>query len=176
MNSPVRRFNIILVILFAAALGCKTSEEKSKDKTKQASSIRFHVQTNPNDTGRTVQVSVFRSQPLLVTIDRNAALDEGYLEKAEVVDADDHGGTAIKLTFNAAGARRLDALTIEHRGKHVAIHAGWTDSRWLAAPLITKRINDGIFIFTPDASREEAERIVNGLQNVIKKLNERYTL
>ncbi len=187
MNSPARRFNIILVLLFFVCAGCETTEksdksskpekkeEKDKEKSKQAAIIRFHAESNPDATGRTIEVSVFRSQPMLITIQRDAVLDEGYLRKAEIVDVDELGGYAIKLTFNDQGARRLEALTIEHRGQHVAINGTWTESRWLAAPLLSKRISNGEFVFTPDATREESERIVNGLQNVIKKLTEKYT-
>jgi hypothetical protein len=38
--------------------------------------------------------------------------------------------------------------------------------RWLAAPRITGRIADGRLEFTPDATRDEAERIVHGLNRV----------
>ncbi len=42
-------------------------------------------------------------------------------------------------------------------------------SGWLAAVLIRQRISDGLFRFTPDASRAEGNRIVRGLRNVIGK-------
>jgi|SRR5271157_1718673 len=42
-------------------------------------------------------------------------------------------------------------------------------SGWLAAVLIRDRISNGLFRFTPDASREEGLRIVRGLRNVIGK-------
>jgi hypothetical protein len=42
-------------------------------------------------------------------------------------------------------------------------------SGWLAAVLIRQRNSTGVFRFTPDASREEADRIVRGLRNVIAK-------
>jgi hypothetical protein len=38
---------------------------------------------------------------------------------------------------------------------------------WLAAVQIRERIPSGIFRFSPDASREETQRIVRGLKNVI---------
>ena len=41
---------------------------------------------------------------------------------------------------------------------------------WLAAPLIRRPIADGVLTFTPDASREEAEKIVKGLNNVTEKI------
>jgi hypothetical protein len=40
-------------------------------------------------------------------------------------------------------------------------------SAWLAAYLIRERDSSGIFRFSPDASREETQRIVKGLKNVI---------
>jgi hypothetical protein len=43
------------------------------------------------------------------------------------------------------------------------------DCRWLAAPVISHRIGDGVLVFTPDATREEAEEIALGLNNVAKK-------
>jgi hypothetical protein len=42
-------------------------------------------------------------------------------------------------------------------------------SGWLAAVLIRQRIANGLFRFTPDASRAEGLRIVRGLRNVIGK-------
>jgi hypothetical protein len=40
-------------------------------------------------------------------------------------------------------------------------------SAWLAAYLIRERDTSGIFRFSPDATREETQRIVRGLKNVI---------
>jgi preprotein translocase subunit SecD len=182
MNSLSRPFNIILALLAGAWLGCQSTEDnadaKSKDSkdSKRGAFLRFHLERNADTTGRTIQIQVYRAQPMLLTVDRDAVLDEGFLRKAEVVEVDEHGGIALKLTFDEAGARRLDALTIESRGLHFAIRGVWTENRWLAAPVISKRISNGEFIFTPDATREEAERIVAGLKNVIKKLNKSFTI
>ncbi|MGD0813138.1 MAG: hypothetical protein ABSA83_06010 [Verrucomicrobiota bacterium] len=43
------------------------------------------------------------------------------------------------------------------------------ESAWLGAVLIRQRISNGMFRFTPDASRAEGVRIVRGLRNVIAK-------
>lgn len=40
-------------------------------------------------------------------------------------------------------------------------------SGWLAAVLVRDRISNGVFRFTPDATRAEGDRIVRGLRNVI---------
>ena len=42
--------------------------------------------------------------------------------------------------------------------------------RWLAAPLVQTHITDGLLVFTPDATREEADQIAAGLNTVAKKL------
>ena len=51
----------------------------------------------------------------------------------------------------------------------IGIWARYTEARWLAAPMITRRITNGLFVFTPDCSREEAERIVLGLNHVARQ-------
>jgi hypothetical protein len=44
---------------------------------------------------------------------------------------------------------------------------GKRQSAWLAAVLIRDRISNGVFRFTPDATKEETLRIARGLKNVI---------
>jgi preprotein translocase subunit SecD len=169
-------FNMILALGALCFIGCETTDSKKKEKKgKEATFLRFHLETNPDGTQHNAPVPVYRSKPMYINVERNAALDEGFMKDAEVVDVDEHGGYAIKITCNPQGTQRLDYLTTANKGKRVAINARWTEDRWLAAPLITKRIANGVFIFTPDASREEAERIVKGLKNVIKKLSQPYT-
>ena len=60
-----------------------------------------------------------------------------------------------------------------YRGKHLVIFSYFDQGRWLAAPLITGKNSTGLLTFTPDATREEAERIVRGLNNVAKKLEQK---
>jgi hypothetical protein len=60
--------------------------------------------------------------------------------------------------------------TVDKPGRRVAIWSKWTEGRWLAAPQVRKPIEDGYIAFAPDATREEAERIVRGLNNVAIKL------
>ena len=174
MKLPLSRFNIILAMLLLLPLGCKTSEERKR--AKEATFVRFHVESNVDGTQHNMRVPVYRSNPMLVGVERNAVLDEGFMDKVELVAADEFGNQAIKITFNDAGKKRLDYVTSSYKGLRLVVQARWTETRWLAAPLITRRISDGVFIFTPDASREECERIVSGLNNVIAKLKKPYTL
>jgi preprotein translocase subunit SecD len=164
MKPPLLRINIILAFLVLLLPGCATTEEK------EAASLRLHLETNPDGTPYNFPVPIYRANPILVNIERSAVLDEAFMTKAEMVDVDEYGGHAIKVTFDEEGTKRLDYLTTSYKGRRIAINASWTESRWIAAPLITKRIADGVLVFTPDASRKETERILLGLKNVIKEL------
>lgn len=173
MMVPLGRFNIILGLLILLTPGCKTTEEK--EKSKEATFLRFHLETNPMGPRHTTTATVYRQNPVMLNIERDAVLDEGFMAKAEVVPADQFGSFAIKITFDSTGTRRLDYITSSNKGGRFVINCRWTETRFLAAPLITHHIKNGIFVFTPDASREEAERIVVGLNNVIAKLKKPYT-
>jgi hypothetical protein len=180
MKSLAGRFNMIFAVVACACFGCNTPKTSppnqiEKDASKQATLMQFHIEANPDPTGRTMDAPIYRAHPVHLTVEREPVLDEGFIEKAELVDADEMGGHAIKITFDQYGARRLDALSVEHRSQHLAVHAQWTETRWLAAPVLSKRISNGDFIFTPDATREESERIVRGLSNVVKRLHQKYT-
>jgi hypothetical protein len=173
MTVPSLRFNIILAAFLLLAAGCKTSEEKKKGK--EATSMRLHLETNPDGTSHNFAATVYRANPIKIQVERDAALDEGFMAKAEVVAADQFGNHAIKITFDDTGKQRLTYVTSSHKGRRLVILCKWTETRALGAPLINKTISDGVLVFTPDATREEAERIVFGLNNVITKLKKPYT-
>lgn len=173
MNSLAGRINLILALLFCVCGGCQSGSDKKdedKDEKKKAAMLRFYLEANPDPTGHTMDVPIYRAHPMTMTVQRQPILDEAFMKNVEVVDADEMGGIALKVTFDEFGTRRLDALTIEHRDQRVGIEASWTEHRWLGAPLLNKRISNGVFVFTPDATREEAERIARGVNNVIKKI------
>jgi hypothetical protein len=69
----------------------------------------------------------------------------------------------------------LEHNTAGNPGRHLVIFGQWgdklTDGRWLAAPLITHRIGDSLLAFTPDTTRDEADQLVLGLDNVAKNIN-----
>src|SRR5688572_3635640 len=168
MTVPLPRFNIILAMFLLVVLpGCKTTEEKIANDA--ATNMRFHVETNPDGTRHNFPVSVYRANPIKMQVQAEAALDEEHMDKAEVVSADEFGGYAIKITFSERGSQFLARTTSTYKGNRVAILCRWTELRVLAAPVINKTITDGVFVFTPDATREETERIVLGLNNVIKQ-------
>ena len=173
MNFYVRRFNLYLLFLVAALLavaGCKTN---STDH--HVASLRIHMEDQAKIPGTTETVSVLRADPVLVNIDKQPILTEANIVAAELLTTP--GGFAIQVKFDETGTFILEQYTAANPGKHLVIFGQWAnntkDSRWLAAPLITHRISNGILSFTPDASRAVAMQLVTGLNNMARKIAKR---
>ena len=169
MKVLTRRFNIYLAlpVLLGLVCGCQTGEPG-----KEVGAFRLHIEVNPDPAGTSQNISVLRSEPVLVTIKREPILTEANIVAAKVIDA--RGGFAIEIKFDENGTWLLEQYSAANPGRHFAIFGQWgekpVDGRWLAAPLITHRIADGVLAFTPDCSREEADQLVLGLNNVAKKI------
>ena len=165
------RFNVYLALALAAAAvcGCRTSSE-SKDK-KLLSTLCLHLEASRDATGFNEAVPVYRQQPFMVNVEKIPFLDESNVSGAKVVDV--VGGFALRVQFNHAGTALLEQYSASNRGKKIAVFSQFGEKlkevRWLAAPVISRRISDGVFTFTPDATREEAEEIALGLNHVFKK-------
>lgn len=174
MIIQLKRFNIYLMLALMLSLLCGCSSEASKRK-KRVSTFRVHAEMNPDAMGRTQKVQVYRAQPFWLTVGKEPFLTEQLIKEAKVVEV--LGGYALQVQFDRQGSWLLEQYTAAMRGKHLGIFSQWCDppdeklnqGRWLAAPLVQTHITDGLLIFTPDASREEAERIALGLNNVAKK-------
>ncbi len=165
MKSCLRSFNIyLLLVAFLFTFGCTSSEARKKKK--EQSTVRLHLEVNSDDTGRSGPVKVTHEQ-IDVNVEKEPFMMEDEVDHASVVDT--VGGFAIQLSFSAHGTLKLDMVTTSNKGRRIAILAQFPKSHWLAAPLITKRIATGNLVFTPDCTREEAERFVNGLNNVAEK-------
>ena len=177
MISGSGRFNIyLLCLLVACASGCQSPEKKlAKKKEKQISTLAVHLEVIPDtmDFSRTIQV--FRDKPVDVTIDKRPFLTELDVAEAKIVE--DRGGWALQIQFVRHGAWLLEQYTTTNPGKHMAIFSSFgldkKEARWLGAPLITKRISNGTLTFTPDATREEAQEIIFGLNHVAKEVAEK---
>ena len=152
------------------ACGCQTG--KKKEKKDAVSVLRVHLQASPNTVGSTANVSVLRSNPVGVTIAHDPILTEASVIAAHVIETP--GGFAIEIKFDETSSLMLEQYSSANPGLHFVIFGQWSekiaDSRWMAAPLITRRIANGQLAFTPDITRDEANRFVLGLNNVAKKL------
>ena len=167
------RFNIILwpVLLLAVFLvGCSTS-----GSNKKFSVVRLHLEVNRDISDRSSAVPIYRDKPVMVNVEKDPFLGEGTIQEARVVDV--VGGFAVRLKFERRGTWLLEQYTGSNRGKRIAIYGEFfappdlktNVTRWLAAPVITQRISDGVLTFTPDATREEANQLVRGLTKLAKK-------
>jgi len=167
-----RQFNIYLAlaVLIGLTVGCQTDQKMSKSAT-----LRVHIETGTDPSGTTQQISLLRTDPVLVTIKREPILSEAYVAGARVMEA--RGGFALQIQFDEHGTWLLEHYSAISPGSHLVIFGQWgdkaTNSRWLGAPLIARRIANGVLAFTPDCSREEADRLVAGLSYVAKKNQDR---
>ena len=171
MNFYARGFNLYL--LFVAGLMATTGCQSDKDKgDKHLASLRLHLENHAQLPGSGKTVSVLRANPVMVTINEEPVLTEASIVRADLLDSP--VGYAVQVKFDETGTYTLEQYTSAYQGKHFVIFGQWsedtTNSRWLAAPLITHRIVDGTLAFTPDASHEEAKQLVLGLNNMAKKV------
>jgi len=161
------RFNTYLLAAALVALlaGCETTSSK---REKQIAVLRLHVEVNRDAGDRSEPVTISRAARITLNVDKNPFLDEAFVAEARVVDS--LGGFTLQIQFDHRGTLLLEQYSATNPGKHLAIAAQFGEkekvTRWLAAPLVTHRISDGILNFTPDATRAEAEEIARGLNNV----------
>jgi hypothetical protein len=163
------RFNLYLCVALPLALalaaGCQTEQRKRK---RQASTLSIHLEVHPDGTNLNAPVPIYRQQPVMVNVDKAAILTEVDLSEAQVVEV--VGGFAIRIKFDRRGTWLLEQKTVDNHGRRFAIYCSFgpelKESRWLAAPIISRRISDGVLVFTPDATRAEADEIALGLNNV----------
>ncbi|MBM3882139.1 MAG: hypothetical protein FJ387_20860 [Verrucomicrobia bacterium] len=171
MKLGIRRFNTYLALVGVAclAVGCAGSGKGSRRA--EASTLRLHLETDTPPGDKSAVVPVYRASPVPVQVTKAPFLDEGHLIDAAVVDV--VGGFAIQVRYDFHGTLALQNATTAHRGRRLAVHTMFTEARWLAAPIMATPIMDGVLTFTPDATREEAERIVRGLNNLATRLGNR---
>lgn len=174
MNIGRRRFNLylLLILLVGVAAGCKTEAQK---KAKELATLRVHVEVIPESLDFSTSVPIYREKPVMVTVDKSPFLTEANVAGAKVVD--EGGGYALEIRLDRQGSWLLEEYTTTNPGKHFAVFSAFRVndkkvSRWLGAPIFGHRISKGVFTFTPDATREETEAIVLGLNNVAKKNRE----
>lgn len=147
---------------------------------KRLATFTVHMEANPGRADSSKPVPINRRMPVMVNAEQAPFLSEGTVSKAEVLDV--LGGFALQVTFERRGAWLLEQYTSANKGRRLAVQADFADpadpkhkkrvTRWIAAPLITERISNGVLLFTPDCTREEAEEIARGLNNLAKKLDD----
>jgi hypothetical protein len=173
ISSSRFNLNLALLIALAALAGCSTSKESKVQAT-----LRVHLEVNPDQTGHSEAVPIYRATPIFLNVQRQPFLTEAFVEKAAVLDT--LGGFALQVQFDHMGSMLLEQYSAQNPGKHFAVAVQFGEktgtARWLAAPSIGRRISTGTLVFTPDCTREEAEQIALGLNNVVTKAKKRSLL
>ena len=165
------RFNIIfcLSLLALALSGCQSAKKRAD---KQVATLRIYMETSPA-MGRGETVSICRSSPMLVYVDRTPFLYETHVASAGIVT--NMGGYSLYIELNRAGSWLLESTTSANPQKRLAIRTQFGKDpvvdRWLGAPLPSKPIRNGILTFTPDTNWEETDQIVRGLKAAVKEAN-----
>src|SRR5262245_11347845 len=167
------RFNLYFALALIWVSGCQSPQSK-EDHT--LGTVRVHVEASRDIPDRNTVISVSRSHPIALRIEKAPFLTEANISKAEVVEV--LGGFALKLKFDRRGVLLLEQYSADNRGKRLAIFCQFVpvlsenmnEGRWLAAPKITAPITDGTLLFTPDATREEADQIALGLSNIGRQI------
>jgi hypothetical protein len=165
------RFNIYLLclVLLAPFVGCRSPESR---RAKQLATFRIHLEVNPDGTDRNQPVPIYRAHPTQVNVDKGPFLTEGDIAEAMVI-VDTVNAFSLQIQFDPRATLILEQYTAMNSGKRFAIFSEFGERmeqyRWLGAPIIPRRISNGILAFTPDATRDETEQIAIGLNNVAIK-------
>lgn len=169
----VSRFNsyfwLGLLAVLAFGPGCQSTEKKNP---RAMATMRIHLEAIDPRMEHSI-APVYRAQPINISIEKSPFLTELNVADARVTES--QGVLAVAIQLERKGTWILENYTSANPGRHYAIYVAWGkkgavggDSRWLAAPIISVRITDGLLAFTPDATKEECEDIVAGLRNVAK--------
>jgi hypothetical protein len=177
MMARLIRFNIYFLLAISLTWLCGCQSEGTKRKH-MAATLRLHLEGSRFDKERVQSIYVLRDNPLELTVMKESFLTEADVTEARIVEA--NGGFALSIHFDHRGQWLLEQYTAGNKGKRVVIESEFgpkmETKRWLAAPVISRRIGDGVLTFTPDASREETDQIVLGLNNVAKKVQEKSSI
>jgi hypothetical protein len=190
MKYWLRSFNIYLLAA-GTVLACGCASHRLS-VNKQYATLSIFLEGSSPANSLPVQVGWNKTT---MYVEPEPVLSEGDLSKATLVDNAD-GSYEIQLAFDDQGKLVLEMQTTMKQGRHLIIFAkfppkGWKQpqegapgpaensapgqpriSAWLAAALIPQNgLSNGLLRFKPEASHEEAERIVLGLNNMASALH-----
>ncbi|MGE3308597.1 MAG: hypothetical protein AB7O66_01410 [Limisphaerales bacterium] len=148
----------------------KPDSKKSRKakKPKLIKNIRVYLETKHDIEERSLPAVVGRSSPMKFMVEKLPILNEVHVESARLLDQ--RGSFQVQIKFNSLGSRILESYTAAAAGRHLLIMTEIDDEgRWIAAPLIRRRLGDGKLVFSPDATREQMDLLVRGLNELVEK-------
>ena len=170
MISRWSRFNIILLACFGAVVLATSGCALTPMKPTNASTVKFFLEASTDGPGRTQEITIHSTSPLVVIAQEApflSELDVAHAELEEFVDA-----FAIVIEFTPHGKLWLESVSTANIGKRIVVFGEFGVTRWIAAPRITARLGAGILRFAPlDLTHPEAERFVQGLNETAAYLD-----
>lgn len=154
----------------AAATNAPASTKgKKAKKPKPLKFIRVHVEARHDLPERSLTAQIGKdSTRMKINVEKLPILNETHVEAVALLEQ--IGGFQIRIKFNSIGAKILESYTAAAVGRHLAIVIDVDEeAKWIALPLIRTRIGDGVLAFSPDASREIADRLVTGLNAEVER-------
>lgn len=169
MRGSLACINLVLTLWAAASLSASADSDLHLAKRKKdVKRFRVHVESKHDIPERSLVVELGKPNPVKFNAEKLPILNEVHVTKAALLD--EIGGFKVQITFNTLGAKILESYTAAAAGRHLLIMTEIDgEARWLGAPLIRRRLGEGVLEFIPNASREDMERMVNGLNKEVRK-------
>ena len=166
---------IAAFVLLTSLLGCvrKYSVDTDRDKAQLA----LFIQGFPKQGEDTKLLKVYQAKPKLVYIDPKPVMrgDSGMITSSKVINTQD-GLHAIQLDFTTLGQSVMEHITTNFRARQLYIVLAKNDDHsktnkvrmtCIGSHYINRTFSSPL-VFTPDASREESEKITKLLNNTLK--------
>ncbi|MBL9137822.1 MAG: hypothetical protein JNK85_18280 [Verrucomicrobiales bacterium] len=171
MRGPLACINLVLALFVAASASAGPDPAPTLHaarKPKAVKRFRVHVESKHDIPERSLIVELGKPNPVKFTAEKLPILNEVHVTKAALLD--EIGGFKVQISFNTLGAKILESYTAAAAGRHLLIMTEIDgEARWLGAPLIRRRLGDGVLEFVPNATREDMERMVSGLNKEVRK-------
>lgn len=191
MRVVTRCFNLLFVTLLAVGLlhadraaaaasssatnaaPASKSGKKAK-KPKPLERLRVHLESRHDLAERSLLAQLGTDESLKFSVERLPILNEVHVEAAALID-EPGGAYQMQIRFNSMGSKLLEGYSASATGRHLLLMTDIDgEARWIGAPLIRRRIADGIIAFSPTVSRDIVERLVFGLNDAIRKKRKRW--
>lgn len=168
MVTDSRRFNfyllappVLLLALLALAAGPGCAARDEHGNKRKPAQLRLHLESRRDVPERLTTVTLGRVAPFTYTVEKLPLFKDDQIVGAGLIEAD--GLYSIRIKLDHQGETMLNQVTSSHNGMRLAIWAEFGEIRWIGSVQITRRITNGELTFTPDTTREEAEKIVDGV-------------
>ena len=155
---------LLAALVLAPGLGCAARDQHGH-KLKPAQ-LRLHLESHQDVSERLITVTLGRAAPFSFSVERGQFLKDDQIVAAALAEGE--GLYSIKIKLDRQGETILNQLSSANSGKRIAVWADFGEVRWIGSVLIEKRMTKGELTFTPDTTREEAEKIVDGVNYLAK--------